>query len=399
MTKRILEGLCELIVDCKNRTPPEASQGEGIAFAIGTPHIVDGRIRLQDAKRVTQETFETWTARAVPRAGDIVLTREAPVGRVGRVEEGMKVCLGQRTMLLRADAAVADSRFLHYLLLSDEVQATLHAHASGSTVPHLRVAQVRTLPIPVIPSLDVQKQIGTVLGGLDDKIAANERVAEKSLELADVQFNRAAQGLDFGAETFGSVAAVVGGGTPSTKAEDYWSGGIAWATPSDVTALSSPYLFETSRTITAAGLDNCASQLYPAHSIFMTSRATIGAFALPQIPAAANQGFIVVLPPSSEMRWWLLHEMRSRVDEMISLANGSTFLELSRKNFKAMPIRLPSGEGLVEFARIADSLHQRAAQASAENRALVALRDTLLPQLMSGKLRVRDAEQIVEDAV
>jgi type I restriction enzyme S subunit len=131
----------------------------------------------------------------------------------------------------------------------------------------------------------------------------------------------------------------------------------------------------------------------------MTSRATIGAFALPQVPAAVNQGFIVVLPPSREMRWWLLHEMRSRVDEMISLANGSTFLELSRKNFKAMPIRLADPENVGKFARIAEPLHGRAARAAEENRTLATLRDTLLPQLMSGRLRVKDAEKIVEDQV
>ncbi|CAM5665539.1 Type I restriction modification DNA specificity domain-containing protein OS=Streptomyces fumanus OX=67302 GN=GCM10018772_10290 PE=3 SV=1 [Streptomyces fumanus] len=117
------------------------------------------------------------------------------------------------------------------------------------------------------------------------------------------------------------------------------------------------------------------------------------------MPAAVNQGFIVVLPPSEELRWWLLHEMRSRVDEMISLANGSTFLELSRKNFKAMPIRLASDQGVAEFAQAVSPLHGRAAQAAAESRTLATLRDTLLPQLMSGKLRVRDAEKIVEDAV
>jgi type I restriction enzyme S subunit len=84
---------------------------------------------------------------------------------------------------------------------------------------------------------------------------------------------------------------------------------------------------------------------------------------------------------------------------MTSLANGSTFLELSRKNFKAMPIRLPSDEQLAGFARAVSPLHARAAQAVAESSALAELRDTLLPQLMSGKLCVRDAERIVEDAV
>ncbi|AUH42225.1 restriction endonuclease subunit S [Streptomyces sp. CMB-StM0423] len=398
MNELTLADLCELVVDCKNRTPPEAAPGERtVGFAIGTPHIINGRIRLSEAKLVSQETFDTWTARAIPRAGDIILTREAPVGRVGRIEEGMQICLGQRTMLLRPNMLRSDSRFLHYFLLSPAVQDLLHAQASGSTVAHLRVAQVRDLKLPSVPNVDEQRRIGAALGVLDDKIAVNERIAVTALELSDSLFAQAAISLDFSEETFGSVATVAGGGTPSTKVDDYWGGVFSWTTPSDVTALLSPYLFETSRSITEHGLENCASQLYPVQSIFMTSRATIGAFALPQIPAAVNQGFIVVIPSNEDMRWWLLHEMRSRVDEMISLANGSTFLELSRKNFKAMQIRLPEAPEIAAFAQKVAPLHAAAITSARENRNLSTLRDILLSQLMSGHLRVKDAEKIVED--
>ncbi|MEU2974023.1 restriction endonuclease subunit S [Nocardiopsis alba] len=399
MSKTTLEEICALIVDCKNRTPPEAPPGEGVAYAIGTPHIVDGRISINLARPVTEETFATWTSRAVPEEDDIILTREAPVGRVARVEKGMRVCLGQRTMLIRTDKDKANHRFLEFLLKSSEVQNSLHAYASGSTVPHLRVGQVRELEIPPLPQIHEQEAIAVTLGALDDKIAANERIAATAIELADARFSREATEIDFGNETFSSVAQVAGGGTPKTKEEEYWGGDIAWTTPTDVTALNSPYLFETSRRITPLGLENCASQIYPANSIFMTSRATIGAFAMPQFPAAVNQGFIVVLPPTEDLRWWLFHEMRSRVDEMRSLANGSTFLELSRKNFKAMPIRMPETEALQRFSATVGPLHRRACKAAAESRTLAELRDTLLPQLMSGKLRVKDAEKIVEDNV
>src|SRR5699024_12648278 len=104
----------------------------------------------------------------------------------------------------------------------------------------------------------------------------------------------------------------------------------------DVTALRSTYLFNTARSITQFGLDNCASELYPAQSIFMTSRATIGAFSIPQIPAAVNQGFIVVIPLTDNLQCCLFHEMHSRFDDMLSLAYGSTFRELSRKNIYSM---------------------------------------------------------------
>ena len=118
-----------------------------------------------------------------------------------------------------------------------------------------------------------------------------------------------------------------------------------------------------------------------------------------QTATAVNQGFIVVEPIHEYMRYWLFHEMHSRVDEFLSLANGATFLELSRGNFKKLPVRLAEPEVLNSFAEVAGSLHSSAAAAHRENETLAATRDALLPQLMSGKLRVRDAEQAVEAVV
>ncbi|WP_332328180.1 restriction endonuclease subunit S [Streptomyces sp. WMMC940] len=334
-------------------------------------------------------------------AGDLVITHRGTIGQVSMIPRSPKYgryVLSTSQVKARLDISRAIPEFYYYWLSSPAGQYEILQHVSTVGVPGLvqPVATVKSFKVPH-PPLPVQRAAVAVLGALDEKIAVNERIASKVLELADMRFKQLAGQLEFGNETFGSMATVAGGGTPSTKVEEYWGGGIFWTTPSDVTALPSPYLFETSRSITRRGLENCASQLYPTTSIFMTSRATIGAFALPQVPAAVNQGFIVVVPPNEEMRWWLLHEMRSRVSEMISLANGSTFLELSRKNFKAMRIRLPDATRLEEFAHTVAPLHATAVHTSNENRTLATLRDTLLPQLTSGLLRIKDAEKIVED--
>ncbi len=132
----------------------------------------------------------------------------------------------------------------------------------------------------------------------------------------------------------------------------------------------------------------------------MTSRATIGAFAVNQVPCATNQGFIVVRPRREEHRWFLFHEMQRRVDEMIDRSSGTTFRELSRGSFKAMSLDVPTYDH--EFARLhaeVDPLHARAAAAAHESQALATLRDALLPELLSGRLRVREAEKVVEGPV
>ena len=353
--------------------------------------VEDGiaRITIEDARRLS---------RYLLRTGDIVYSRRGDVERraLVRPEQDGWLC-GTGCLRVRLGDA-ADSRFMSYYLDHPNVREWIVRHAVGATMPNLNTGILGATPI-TLPPRGTQLAIAAVLGALDDKIAVNERISTTLLSLADSFFERAVAGLVAGSESFGSVAEVHGGGTPRTSETSYWNGDIAWATPSDVTALSSPYLFATSRTITQAGLDNCASQLYPAGSIFMTSRATIGSFAVPQIPTAVNQGFIVVVPPRSEFRWWLFHEMKSRVHEMIGLANGSTFLELSRKNFRTMQVRLGDPSDIERFDAQVDPLHSRAMACVKENTTLAQLRDTLLPKLMSGETRVREAEGIVGGAL
>ena len=199
--------------------------------------------------------------------------------------------------------------------------------------------------------------------------------------------------------TFEEICEVGGGGTPKTSVAEYWDGEVPWVTPTDVTALAGPYIDATSRWLSEAGLAACSSPLYPKGSIFMTSRATIGAFAVAARPMAVNQGFIVVNPHDVSMRWWIFHEMRSRVGEFVAHANGATFLELSRGKLKKFGVRLAEDSVMQKFNDDAGALHAVAEDALAESRSLAALRDVLLPQLISGRLRVKDAEKQVEDVL
>ncbi|WP_434742444.1 restriction endonuclease subunit S [Micromonospora sp. SH-82] len=352
-------------------------------------------------------------AQRVLRPGDVVL--EISGGSAARGQTtGRTLFIGEEVLsyfagavipasfcrVVRFDITLVEPQYAYYGLQDMYFSGRASAYENQSTgISNFQFERFLDAELLRVPPLAEQRRIVTLLSAIDGKIAVNGRIAECSLALADAHFSDAVEGVSTRPETFGSIAQVGGGGTPSTKVPEYWDGNIAWATPSDVTALGAPYLFGTSRRVTDAGLDNCASALYPAGSIFMTSRATIGAFAIPQIPMAVNQGFIVVVTPDEELMMWLLHEMRDRIDEMRSLANGSTFLELSRKNFKAMGVRLPTPAARKEFAGKAIPLHQRAAAATAENATLTKLRDTLLSELMSGRLRVRDAEKVVEEAV
>lgn len=152
-TKRLHE-LCTAIIDCEHKTAPS---GAGSARVVGTPDIRSGIINLASARTVSDSTFIEWTRRGIPMPGDLILTREAPVGEAAVVQENMRVCLGQRTVLIRPDLGVVYSEFLHLCLLSQAVQRTMERIAAGTTTPHLNVADIKILEVPKPPSLQGQQ--------------------------------------------------------------------------------------------------------------------------------------------------------------------------------------------------------------------------------------------------
>lgn len=386
----------EVLIDHRGKTPRKlgtdfVDSGVAVASAI---LVKNGRLDLSEARFVDEATWRRWMG--VPtRTGDVVLTSEAPLGRVGRVTTDEPLVLGQRLYGLRGKVGVLNSGYLFYALQTDQVQADLLGRSTGTTVFGIRQSALRQVVIPA-PPFEEQRAIAEVLGALDDKIAANGRTVSTLLDLTVAHFGWAVREATLGATTFGDMATIAGGGTPKTSIESYWGGDILWATPTDVTALDAPYLARTSRTITDDGLIACASSLYPSGSILMTSRATIGAFAIAQRPTAVNQGFIVANAHDPEHQWWLFHEMKSRVPEFLSFANGATFLELPRRRFKQLPVRTATSTIMSAFGAQVEPLHSSAIAFNSESARLAATRDELLPLLMSGRIRVKDAEKTVE---
>lgn len=177
-----VEQLCESIIDCVNKTAPSLDSETQFKM-IRTTNVRNGWVDTQNVKFVAEETFRKWTRRGQPRQGDVVLTREAPLGEVGMIRTGDELFLGQRTVMYRADPRKADNRFLLYALLSPWVQAEIQSLGSGSTVEHMRVPDCGRLSIPV-PSLNIQKKIGGALGAFDDLIENNQRRIEILEEMA-----------------------------------------------------------------------------------------------------------------------------------------------------------------------------------------------------------------------
>lgn len=154
--------ISQAVIDCHNKTAPYVSNG---IHLIRTSDIRDGKMDLHNTKKITEETYDYWSRRMPPRAGDVFFTREAPMGEVALVPEGDKVCLGQRTMLLRLFPNLFNNQFLVYVIQSPSFQKRMMEAGVGMTVKHLRVGGVEDLAVPVPPK-DEQDKIVTLIGKL-----------------------------------------------------------------------------------------------------------------------------------------------------------------------------------------------------------------------------------------
>jgi len=364
------------------------------------------RIGSQDMARL--QLTEQELAQAAVRNGDLLF------GRRSLVEEGAGRCalawgLEEPTVFessiirVRLDQGVACPAFYYYYFRSPTGRARIRSIVGGATVKGIRGSDLQRIEVDR-PPLDVQDQIANRLSHFDDLIEINRRriaLLEESarllyrewfvnLRFPGYQLVSMVDGLPekWQVTKYGDILDAIGGATPSTKRLDYWDGDVVWLTPTDVTRNDCLYLPVSARKITEAGYASCSTTLLPAGTIFMTSRASIGYFALLDQPACTNQGFIAIVPKLSNTRNFLLLNLMSRVDEFEAMATGSTFKELGKKTFREMRVLMPSQEVLDAFEAATLPIIEQVTVLKKQIVALIRARDELLPKLMSGAIQV-----------
>ena len=193
--------------------------------------------------------------------------------------------------------------------------------------------------------------------------------------------------------TIGEMVEIAGGATPDTKNESYWNPPeYFWTSPKDLSGAQSPVLLATERKISTAGLSRIGSGLLPKGTLLMSSRAPIGYLAITHIPVAINQGYIAMLPGGKLPPLYLLMWCQQNMEEIKGQANGSTFMEISKKAFRPMLVINPGSVVLDRFIEAVAPLFRKLAEGVKESSQLAELRDTLLPKLLSGELSVADLE-------
>ncbi|MGG9737766.1 restriction endonuclease subunit S [Klebsiella variicola] len=192
---------------------------------------------------------------------------------------------------------------------------------------------------------------------------------------------------------------IVGGATPSTKTPEFWdNGNINWTTPKDLSDLKDKILLHTKRKITKLGLGKISSGLLPINTVLMSSRAPVGYLAIAKIPVAINQGYIAMkcdkdLSPEFVLQWCTIN-----MPEIVSRASGTTFAEISKKNFNPIPLVKPPVNIVKSYTKQISTIYTLIENNTRENNSLSQLRDTLLPKLLSGEITLPEAEESAKEA-
>ena len=384
-----IDQLCEAIIDCVNKTAPIVDEITPYRM-VRTTNVKDGRVDLSSTNYVTGDVFRQWTRRSTLTKGDIILTREAPLGEVGKIIDGENLFLGQRLMMYRPDSNIVDPDFLFYAFLSKEVQHQIKSFGMGSTVEHMRVGDCSEIIIKV-PSLWEQQEIGKTLDILDRKIS-NLRQQNKTLEsIAQTLFKHWFVDFEFPNEDgkpykssggamvrsdlrdipvswrvgkLGEIALFKNGKTPPDKAENckipiYGSNGIIGNTD----------IFNNKKTIIIGRVGSYFGSLYYyLGKCWITDNAMTGSLR------------------NHDSHAYLYFFLASR--RLNKLSGGSGQPLLNQSILSSLELAIVDEKFIQDFEKIADPLFRKISNNQDNIQTLTKTRDRVLPKLMSGQLRI-----------
>lgn len=375
-----LEEVCEFIVDCPHSTAKDEGTGYPL---IRTPNIGKGRFLLDNVHRVSENVYNKRNARAIPKDDDLIFAREAPAGNIAIIKNGEKMCLGQRTVLLRPNKKLVNPDFLTYFLLAPEQQYGLLGTANGATVAHVNLSTIRNLKI-ILPSIYVQERIGKILCTYDDLIENNKKQIKLLGEAAQRLYKEWFIDLHFpGYKDVDTVDGIPQG----------WKEGT----------LSDLAIFKRGKTITRAQVNEgnvpvVSGGLEPA---YYHNKANTIAPVITVSGSGANAGFARLYnvdvfasdcsfadSKTTPYLFFVYCFVKDNKASFDALQKGSAQPHVYAKDINALKMIVPTTNILDEFCNVVSAYFKKIKIMQSQIQLLIEARDRLLPKLMSGEIEV-----------
>jgi type I restriction enzyme S subunit len=374
----------------------------GIPF-LRSQNITPYRINLNNLKYI-DDKFHGKIRKSALHPGDVAIVRTGYPGTACVIPLELSISNCSDLVIVRPGSQL-NPHFLCAIFNSTFGRDLVGGNLVGAAQQHFNITVAKELKFR-LPPRQTQDKIASILSAYDDliennqrRIALLERMAEEIYREWFVRLRfpghgqvKMVKGVPEGWELVKLEKAFTftGGGTPSKEISRYWEDGtINWYTPSDITAAGGIFLDHSGSQCTEEGLRNSSARLFPAHSIMMTSRATIGAIGINTTPACTNQGFITCIPNSRYPLTFLYHWLKLAKPHFEILSGGATFAELTKGTFKKIAILTPPKEIISRFEeRVLPLFKQIEALLKATGN-LTKTRELLLPRLISGRLPVK----------
>jgi len=336
---------------------------------------------------------------------------EGLLGSSSLIPDNDKFLHNQRLGLVEIIEPEKVEKYFLYLVFNNPIiRHQIAGSATGTKVKHTAPERIYRCKFK-FPSRPLQKKIAAIIYSYNNFIENNLKRINLLEEMAQITYEEwfvrmkfpghktatfdKETGLPQGWEQrlMENACDVSGGGTPSKEEEEYWlDGDITWFSPTDLSKAGTYCLLDSSQKITAKGLKKSSAKLLQPNSFMMTSRATIGLFALIDKPFSTNQGFINITPFEDFHKHYLLFNLKSRVPELYNHASGATFPEISKSKFKKLKIDWPSEDVFENFHSYFSPMLKTMMDLTKQNELLKESRDILLPRLMTGMIDIEQVE-------
>lgn len=345
---------------------------------------LNGFFLTEDSFRYVTEEKADSLGRANAHRGDIVITHRGTLGQIVCIPETSKYdryVISQSQFRVKCNEKVLPEYLVYYFHTAIG-QHKLLSNASQVGVPALARASTTFQKIEVeIPDIKTQQKVVSVLNAIEAKInvnrSINENLEQQALALFSNFYDQSNTEVNFT-----DLIQILGGGTPKTGESMYWNGNIPFFTPKDV---GTPYTLVTEKTITEDGLSHCNSRLYPVNTVFVTARGTVGKIGLAGVPMAMNQSCYALVGKNLNQLLVYFYALKA-VDRLKHKASGAVFDAIITRDFETEQIFKLSEDDTNTFIKIVEPMYQLILNNSVENQRLIALRNSLLPKLMSGEV-------------
>ena len=396
----LLSDICELIVDC----PHSTARDEGFGFPlVRTPNIGRGRLIYAGMHRVSLEVYNKRNARAIPQKDDLIFAREATAGNVALIQEGEKVCLGQRTVLIRPNKSFVSPAYLTYCLLAPKQQYNLLSTANGATVAHVNLPTIRNLTID-LPDISIQNKIADTLSRYDSLIENYQKQIKLLEEAVQRLYKEWFVDLRFpGYENTPVVDGVPEGwekkkaldffemsiGKTPPRAQKQWftecNNGIPWVSISDMK--DTMFIQNTSEELTQEACEKFNVKIIPKGTILLSFKLTVGRVAFAGTDVCTNEAIAHFQKEGDEWKAYTLLYLRNYNYDSLGNTSGIS-KAVNSTIIKNMPFVMPCIPILQEFSQRVFPIIKQTETLQSQIRLLTEARDRLLPKLMSGEIEV-----------